>query len=258
MKKLLALVLSIIFTVSLSNTSFASSGENIIEKNDQITDLNILWDRASRGISDDNSLKFKGEIKDNVEKFIVDKKSTTQLIKKVKKADGKIESEYATTVFTVITEPKKIASLSNKILYQVADSRSWDEYDSSVSVRQVATYYYLKYSDGNLTWIKPQKIDCKWYTSNSVAVTSVKYGAEWAGETDFNNGSLSWVNDSDYSTLSSVSFGTLYTNTIKTIPNDGYVNCSVAGGYVAFGQQCKCTRGTSSWTFKSDAVWQNL
>ncbi len=251
------MILSLIFTLSICGMSLASQEDSILIQKSQITDLSNLWERASKGISDDDSIKVRNELDGaNVDKFIVDKRSTTQLLKKVKKNDGIIESEYVTTYFTTIYEPKKAASSLSNILFRIADSRNWDERDSSMSARQIATYYYLKYSDGNLTWIKPQKIECKWDTSNLVAVSNGKYGAEWRGESNFSG--AGWVSSSDYNNVPSITLGTLYTNTINTIPNSGYINCSTGGGYVAFVQQCKCTKGSSSWTFKSDAVWQDI
>lgn len=108
-----------------------------------------------------------------------------------------------------------------------------------------------------MLWVKPVKIDCKWYRVDStVTISNSRYGAEWAGETSSSGGSLSWVDDSDYNYVSSPSFGTLYTNVIKSIPNSGYVNCSVVYGHVAFQQKDTLSRGGSSWTFQSQYVFQ--
>ncbi|MEG6511356.1 hypothetical protein V6C32_05490 [Desulforamulus ruminis] len=258
MKKIFILFLSLVITVSMCGMSFASPAETILEQKDEITDLNLLWDRACEGLSDDKSFEIKAELKADSKDFISETKSTSQLLKKMKDEKGNIKSYYATTVFSKFKNPNKIASLNNyQIGRLVASSGRWDEKDpNTLSVTQVATYYYTKQILNGFTWIKPEKIICRWETSNLTAVSNGKYGCKWQGETDFDGGSFYYTSDEDYVTTSSITLGTSYTNTIDPVPNDGFVNCSNMCGYVEFLQSCKCTRGGSSWSFQSNYRWQ--
>lgn len=251
MKKIITMFLVIILTLSLSVFAFASTDDSgVIFEREEIKDVDELWERASKSITDDDTLIVKSEILDSNVNLKIKNKSTSQALRKVKKKDGAIETLYATTVFTSISKPVKVASLTK---IRVADSGRWDTWDPNGCVNTVATYYYWKQIRGNYVFIKPTKLDCKWFAINSTTLSNGKYGAEWEGETKFTGGSYVWNND--YATVSTISLGQLYTKVIKDIPNDGYINCSVGGGFVAFTQTCKATRGGSSWTWKEHFVW---
>ncbi len=77
----------------------------IVFQKNEITDQNILFDRAKRSISDigHSKINSKANIKDyrgNVDEL--DTYSTTQHLKTLEYLDGTIDDYFATTVFAVI------------------------------------------------------------------------------------------------------------------------------------------------------------
>ena len=241
----------IILTFAFSTASFA--GEKIMFETKEIKDLPQLEDRIKHGVTDD-SIDYK-HVKNTLHDAPIDldvkQGVTTQKLKEVKMEDGTIKTSYATTVISDIKKrnPPKTAALNFNWTELLASSGSWDENDSSLSIRHVATYYYTKYRDANnILWVNPDSSTYKWYQLDSaVQVTKATYGCSWY---DINGGG------NNYQTLSSVSFGTTYSRPDSV---SRYVNCTVGGCYVAFKQESTLKRGTTTWTFTSDMVWaENL
>lgn len=255
MRKSLTMLLVLVFISLICTQAFAATNPEVILEKEEIKDLNILWQRASCGVSDIKSDidNFRAELKNAPVNMVVEKKATTQILKKVKRTDGNVETYYATTFFTILKDKDKdvkksastlkLASLNSvKLPIMVAASKGWDEYDDSYSIRHVGTFYYSSYRDSNtILWVRPEKVEAKWYRADSsVSISSSRYGAEWLGY----NTSGKWCGREDYSNPLPMSWGKLYTNTIS---NDGYINCTVAGCYVVGEQRDTLTRGGSSW-----------
>lgn len=257
MKKLLVIILSsLLLLLSMSSICLAAQSKTISE-NKEITDINQLWDRACKGISDDHVVKLKAVLKDAPEDLVIDKKQTTQKLKEIKRADGNIETFFATTSFAILkkSEPITIASLSNDSLWLqiLAASKAWDEYDDSISIRHVGTFYYSSYRDSSThLWVKPQSISCKWYRDDSsVSISSSRYGMEWWGY----NGS-GFVGNTDYNSPLPITWGSTYTNTCISVGGIGYIDVTPAGCFVSGQQRDTLVRGGSSWAFQSDYVFE--
>lgn len=255
MKRLFILVISLIFSFSVCGMAFAAPVDKVLYEQQEIKDLNVLWDRANQGIKDDNKFNFKSVIQGAPIGYDTEDKVTVQKLKEVQLADGKTETSYAATVFSGVKKPKQAASLNFDIRSLLADSKSWNEGDpATYSVQHVSTFYYNSYIDSQHQWkyVQPLKISSTWYRNDSsVAITNSNFGAQWEGSTDAQGSSYTWVKDSDYTYLGTPSIGTQYTKLIKSIPNLGYVNVSVAGGYVVFQQNSSLKRNGSSWNFTS-------
>ena len=242
--------------MSICGSAFGTDGGKVVLEKNEITDIKILYDKASNRDTDDPTdiKKFKAVLEGAPGYMVANKKVTTQKVREVEHADGSIESFYVTTTFADIKKPITLASTSNNLAWcLLAASKGWDEDDSSISWRHVGTFTYSSYRDPSTNlWVKPEKIDCKWYQLDSqVALTEGKYGMQWWGS----NGST-FVGDSDYLyTPIPVSLGSNYSNTCKSVGGGGYINVTPIGCYVAGVQQSKLKRNTTTWTFKSDYLF---
>lgn len=253
-KTTLIITLISVLVMAFSTASFAAN--KVIFQSDEIKDIKILQDRIKNGITDDATDKksFKTSLKNAPDDVHVLSGMTTQKLREVQKSDGITATYYVTTVISDIKkkDTKKtpiVASLGNSWLDLLASSGSWDENDSSLSVRHKATYYYTKYTDSNgMLWVDPDESNYQWYLlDGTVQITKGIYGCSWY---DVNGGG------NNYETIYSISFGSTY---YRPDPLSRYVNCSQFGSYVAFKQESNIKRGTSTWLFKSDMVWgENL
>lgn len=260
MKKICTLFLSLVFLMSICSSSFAAEKTQKVFEKKEITDLKVLYDKASKRETDDpEDIKKFSVFLEDAPGYKVNKKATTQKIKEVKRDDGSIESFYVTTIFADIKKPIAVASTSNKVAWALllAAAKGWDETDSSISFRHVGWFHYSSYRDSNsILWVKPEKMVCQWYQlDGQVVLTEGKYGMQWWGI----NGSAP-VGGEDYLYVPiPVQYGKTYENICKSVGGSGYINCTAAGSYVAGIQQSKLKRNTSTWTFKSEYVFaENL
>lgn len=272
MKKATTILLMLIFVMVTVSQAFATTQPEIIFQQKEIKDINKLWQKANKGISDlpSDAERFSAVLKDAPSNYVVDKKATTQILKKEKKNDGTIITSYVTTTFAIVKDNDKkegkstlsdsrndvkLAStkLPDGILELLAASKSWDEYDDSYSIRHEGKFYYSSYTDASsILWVRPEKVEGRWYRDDSsVSITSSRYGAEWLGL----NPNGEWCGDSDFNNPLPISWGNLYSNTIS---NDGYINCSAGGCYVVGEQRDQLQRGGSSWRFLSNYVFGDL
>lgn len=151
MKKVSSLILSVVFMLSLfGNTSFAqsvdpSNGE-IIYKADEITDINVLFERAKNGITDEivnnfeENVSILGEVSDN---DVIRQFSTTQKLLEVKKNNEIIES-FKTVSFVVVSKENE-----NSII-QPFGSKDEEQYDGTWGIRAFSTVYFTRGTNGTL------------------------------------------------------------------------------------------------------------
>lgn len=249
----LTLIITLISVLVFTFSAASFAGEKVLFQSDEIKDIKVLQDRIKNGVTDDiNDKKFyKAALKNAPDDVEVKTGVTTQKLKEVQKSDGTIATDYVTTAVSDIKQKNLrktpgVASLGYDWLKLLASSGSWDENDSSISVRHVATYYYSKYTDSSgMTWVDPGSSNYKWYLLDStVSVTKGIYGCSWYDVSGGGN---------NYQTIYSISYGSTY---YRPDPLSRYVNCSQAASYVAFKQESTIKRGTYTWDFQSDMIWE--
>lgn len=247
------LILCFLLTLSVCNSTSASTKEQIIFQKTEITDLATLWDMASRGISDNASVNMEAHSKllDAPQGFVIENKSTTQKLKEVKRPDGIIAKSYATTIFETVID-------TNNVPITTRSSRQWDENDGSESYRHVSTIYYDAITLDNKTWVKPQSINSKWYDLGDAQnyLKDARTGIDWWGY----NGSYLSSGSEYYTGLDqfNISFGTTYSKSVSTaqLGGNGYIRCDAWGEHVMFEQRSVIKRvNGSEWTFQTLQVW---
>lgn len=85
--------------------SFTSQKEKILVQEDQITDKDLLLDRAKRGITDDKDSNFKFKLEGDTVN-VVDEYQTTQLLEKTSVGDEIISDYAATGIIELNVEPE--------------------------------------------------------------------------------------------------------------------------------------------------------
>lgn len=141
----LLLISSAVFA---STNSIIKHESRIIFEQEEINDLNILFDNAKKGITDYYGISTaKAELvnaktgkSEAVKAF-----TTTQLLKKVRLSDGQIKNSYATTNFSVLTKKQvdKIKDQTSKS-FSVQEYRNMYDYtwDSTGGVKAYSTIYW--------------------------------------------------------------------------------------------------------------------
>lgn len=271
MKKTATILLILIFVMVTGSQALATEQPEIIYQQEEVKDINKLWQKANEGITDLSSdvENFKVQLVNAPSNYVVDKKATTQVLKKVKKADGTVITSYVTTTFAIVKDKDKDGKESNRAILGhrngillastklpeglfrlLAASKPWDEYDDSYSIRHEGRFYYSSYRDADyILWVRPEKVEGRWYRDDSsVSITSSQYGAQWCG---FNADGV-WCGDNDFRDPLPISWGSLYSNTIS---NDGYINCTAGGCYVNGEQRDQLSRGGTSWEFLSNFLF---
>jgi len=153
LKKILTIIVSVLFLLITAIPAFADSlisqkPEKVIE-NPEITDQEVLFERAVNGISDlkneDLAPKSKAFISNSEDGILKDVKvySTTQLLKEEKFKDGRINSEYVTTSFGVIKE----SDLNSSGEFTIQGALEDDEWDSTHSVKAYSTIRWTNQND---------------------------------------------------------------------------------------------------------------
>ncbi|MDE8563289.1 hypothetical protein PNH38_05235 [Anoxybacillus rupiensis] len=168
MKRLVSTILSVGLAVSgllatdthAATEQFKEKKYRVVEKNKEVTDLNILFENAKRGKSDLNEkqlqkLASKAELKAddkepnslnlNVETF-----ETSQLLETREYEDGSVEKDYAITTFAIANEPTNtLSTVSDE-----GGSQNRYKWDSTLGVKAYSTVYYSIVSDprGSKHW----------------------------------------------------------------------------------------------------------
>jgi hypothetical protein len=179
LKQLASLVMSLVFLLTLvGNTSFAQStsfDEKIIYKAKEITDINLLYERAKNGVTDKKDDNFKEDVSimgavsenDEIRKF-----STTQKLLEVEKNNETTES-FKTVSFVVVSEKH-----DNGIIRPFG-SKDEEQWDGAYGIRAYSTVYYTRSTNGNLYTYTLNSVSGGWDNIDSQYSLSgrhVRYG----------------------------------------------------------------------------------
>lgn len=187
-----ALGAAILFSGTHTNV-FAANNDNqkakTIESHQEITDLNKLYERAQKGISDlsfssEKSLSTKSSLslkeKSNNNELNFHKYQTAQLLTVKQEADGtKIKTYAVTTMEVAPTQTVKtntIAPKNNLIRMSVDASKSDSKWDSTIGVKAYSTVYYDNKTDprGSKHW-DMSKVKGGWkVTDNRYSLSGMK------------------------------------------------------------------------------------
>jgi len=253
-KQSILIVLFVFLTLLVTGTAFANQGEKVLFQADEITDLNILRERAEKRITDDTQdiNRFKANLKNATGDTYIKNYATTQKLKEVKREDGIVITSYAVTVFSDLKEKKesdfiKLASLTTDRGILLASNGSWNDDDITSLITHVATYYYSQYRDGNnFLWVSPQQMtNVRWIEgTDSCVITSARYGCEWSDRDHQGNNyaypDVTWIYDNTYS---------------RPDPGVGYIDCTSFGCHVVFEQRDQIQRYGSTWEFVTNMIW---
>lgn len=242
--------------------------EQIIYESKEIKDLDLLRERALKGVTDEKETKFKNNVvlqqdgdkkMSKTEELTVKTYETTQKLKSVKKGDGTLQESMVTTVFVDIPkepmgevdsneesevnndkESEKLSFISpiykfvsnfftgDKVL---AASQYDDETGSSYTVRSYSTIYWDRKTSGGLNYVRLTRVSGGWTLLDSTFTLSnrrVEYG-----QTPLTN-----VSETKYPTGNIFNY---YTPTSWGWENDG---SSVAMGATTY---VTVKRGTNSF-----------
>lgn len=204
MKKtiLLSLILSLILSI---NVSFAEESE-IISINDEITDLGILYERATKGITDiEDNQKLLAKLvnEDNQKEENIETYSTTQKLKEIKYKSGKKEIQYVTTYFANIEHEnfENTMKKASKVSILGSGDVGKTEIHSTTAFQATSRYYYSTITENNNEYIKVTKATGSWvrldntfsYSERTVAIGSsgAPYGGGvWATQNTLNTYNL--------------------------------------------------------------------
>jgi len=168
LKKLVATILSVglaitsLFTTDAyaANEQPKKEGYRVVEKNKEITDLNILFENAKKRKSDLNEeqlekLASKAELKANSKKSNspdpkMETFETAQLLEVREYESGIVEEDYAVTTFVIVDEPTTTVSAASS----EGGSQYRYKWDSTLGVKAYSTVYYRIVSDprGSRHW----------------------------------------------------------------------------------------------------------
>ncbi|MGX8128549.1 hypothetical protein ACWTV9_19990 [Clostridioides difficile] len=218
LKKAKFLLLSSVLTLMLATpVSFADTRETpkVVYSSNEITDYDILYDRAKNGISD---LSEKKVVSNDTEEF-----STTQLLKEKKYSDY-TEQEYVTSSFTCAVPSKMTREASTS--------------DKTYGVVAYTNTYYTVENKGAARYIKLTKLTGGWRIKDSqIKVTNKTYSAGISG-TALNGGSTYKTTGTKSTTASTFSY---------TIPNWPAV-FPFDGNACHINTNAKLTSGGSTWS----------
>ncbi|MGC7869997.1 hypothetical protein ACPUYX_00545 [Desulfosporosinus sp. SYSU MS00001] len=250
MFKMLKVVLSSLVSVMLLATPVVAtpaSGPHVKFQKPLITDVNVLFDRAEKGVTDlkDQNIVSRASIvsKETGKKLDAKIYSTTQLNKVTEEANGEVVNTYATTTFAVAT-PNDTLGTSTTQSYDGSNYNS--KWDGSISVRAYSTVYWTYSSYGGLTFcnMAGQSLTGGWAVSDSTVSVSNRYftvGQSGPGYTWFQD------NESGNQYPSSLTYSYYVPSTWTPVQ---YVN----GGLSSVGMHSYATlvRGGSSWNLTFD------
>ncbi|WP_120464958.1 hypothetical protein [Paenibacillus aceti] len=184
MKKIVGIVMSFIFIFSFGNVSFANSlselDSKVLYNAQEITDIDLLYERAKHGISDvvsknpDQNIAFVSDAPIN---GTIKEYTTTQKLLAVEK-NGVLEESFKTVSFLVYTEEKSTDE-EKPGLIQPRGSKEEEDWDSSKGVRAYSTVKYTRSTNNNLYTYKLDSVSGGWnsYDHGTLIIErKVKYG----------------------------------------------------------------------------------
>lgn len=167
-----ALFLSLVVLLSMSLVKPAGASEiksKLVYENEEISDLNVLYNRAIMNESEDKKFKGKGirglEVASNTkgnEKIKVKELETIQLLSVKEEGNSTVE-EYAKTTF-IVEE-----NTNNNLIIMSTQSGNKTEstWDSSLGVRAYSTIYYSRTVIGGISRAKLTSVSGGWAISDS-------------------------------------------------------------------------------------------
>ncbi|WP_003541435.1 hypothetical protein [Desulfotomaculum nigrificans] len=239
---LLVFTVFCLFVSPITNLNLAEAKmtEKVRFEKQIIKDVDTLYDRAQKGITDldskhkDKLFKYKAAMIDekNGNKKDVDVYETTQLYKQTEGEDGSITSYYATTIMAVpYYDDSKYKSVS----------------DGSGGVKAYGTFYWLTNYINGIEYVDMVYVDGGWTVGDSrLTVSDRKY---WYGQSGFNLDRFFVQNTSPTYTTSSFTFA-------RTV-DSSWAPISLTTKYsIGLNSSCKITHtgNGSSWVLKMENV----
>ncbi len=254
MKKSMGLLLSVVLLFSFS-TSVALAKSKDSEKVKKVTvfneikDIDLLYDRAVKGISEEGPGKSKlsGLVKNNDTNLTAEATvySTTQKLGQVEYENGSTDTLYSTTSFYDVSELDFNSTITP--LSSGNGNKYKEGLDSTAGVRAYSTLYYTWNDDEGPMTIDLTSVVGGWMKLDSqytFGTRTVNYGASGPSAV---NGAL--INQS-----STYNPGT---STTFNIPTPSSWVAIVIGEYAVVGatQILSITRGGTTWSFSFSNIY---
>ena len=156
--------LLILFTLSSSYNAFAVENTASLKKEKEITDLDILYEKAQNGVSDNKEMD--AQLQQNSTAILFGDKgtfstndvlSTTQKLTSEQTGEG-LEESYVTTTFANVN----LDELSKDSIIQPFADHGKEDYDDSKSVKTYSRIYYNKTTNGGLDHYAITKVTGGW------------------------------------------------------------------------------------------------
>lgn len=240
-----ALLLAAIFFLPTSNTLAASPNMNInisSQKSDEITDINILTDRANNNVNEAPQAVIN-QIMDSsvvaIDGNSINKsniKITTQLLERNTYSNGNNTSNYAATIVAdIIPNDIIIPKYENELATRATHTKQEGDY----SLGQVlATIYFTSGYSGNIYWIKYDKIVGTFSPADSGSLKNRKVRGGYKG----------WNYAAGNAANKTNSWKTGSTSTITQTINSPKLEGQVGYPLYIWGEvNCTATRNTQSW-----------
>lgn len=160
------------------DTSFAQSASldgKIIYRADEITDIDLLFERAKNGVTDETDNNFKehmsilGAVSDN---DVIRHFSTTQKLLEVKKNNETIEN-FKIVSFVVVSEN------DDSGIIRPFGSKDEEQWDGTYGIRAYSTVYFTRSRNGNLYTYTLDSVSGGWDNIDSqyrLSDRHVRYG----------------------------------------------------------------------------------
>lgn len=181
MKKMgLLLIMALLITCFSGITAFASNnidtpGVNMVKfETYEITDKNVLFEKAQNNISDKSVGKATVQIKNN-DKMKSETYSTTQLLKvEEDTTTNNVSKTYVTNSFVIVQDEEEIenTALTTAVspLATIPGTMTKVKWDTTTGVKATATIYWTEYENYQgtpLTYYKLNKAVGSWYQADT-------------------------------------------------------------------------------------------
>lgn len=188
-KLLLSITFTLILLMNITSVAFASATEEInaneeyivAEEFEEITDLDVLYQRAKNGVNEDMSVNI--DLKLNAVNVSplgpgleTEDYTTSQLLKVETNDDGEVMETYATTTFTDVYDTSNVS-----INPYGSGSSYQDQLDPTLGLRAYSTVYYNTLTKSGVSHRDLTKVSGGWSILDSkYAITNQKvtYGAK--------------------------------------------------------------------------------
>lgn len=253
MKKIFYLsALLIIFTLSSAFNAFAAENIASLKKQLEITDLDILYEKAQNGISDNKEMD--AQLQQNSTAILSGDKgtfstndvlSTTQKLTSEQTGEG-LEESYVTTTFANVN----FDELSKDSIIQpfAIGDQGDDEYDTTVSVKAYSRIYYSTSTKNNVTHYAITKVTGGWISYDAyVSFKNAKVSITQQGTTNYSGCTNGYCKDQ---TVTNTVSGSTFTYTDpmtswKPVTKNDYT-------LIAVKQTATLYDSSSSWGFTFD------